>query len=88
METFNDIKTKPYICDDYHSPEKRLAGIRGFKDEIKPHRRVAGIRGYSETPPKTLASTTELLELRKPLLHSPQSHLKATQAYQDILRIA
>ena len=88
METFNDIKTKPYIRDDYHSPENRLAGIRGFKDEIKPHRRVAGIRGYSETPPKTLASTTELLELRKPLLHSPQSHLKATQAYQDILRIA
>ena len=50
METSNDIKTKPYVRDDYHSPEKRLAGIRGFKDEIELNR-VAGIRGYSETPP-------------------------------------
>ena len=90
METSHDIKTKPHIRPDYnsvHNNKDKLAGIRGFKEEINSPR-VAGIRGYSETPTKTplVASTSELLESHPSLL--PQSHTKAIKAYEDILRLA
>ena len=90
METQNELKTKPHVRPDYnaiYNDKKYTAGIRGFKEEIETQR-VAGIRGYSETTTKTphLASTQEILESRPTLL--PQSHRKAVQAYQDILRIS
>ena len=91
MSSFDhDLKTKPPIRNDYHAAfndKQEVAGIRGFKEEMNSPR-VAGIRGYSETPTKTphLASTQEILESRPTLL--PQSHRKAVQAYQDILRIS
>ena len=90
METQNELKTKPYVRPDYnaiYNDKKYTAGIRGFKEEIQTQR-LAGIRGYSETPTKSplVASTSKLLELHPKLL--PQSHRKAVQAYQDILRIS
>ena len=75
METPHDLKTKPPIRNDYHAAfndKQKVAGIRGFKEEMNPPR-VAGIRGYSETPTKTplVASTSELLESHPPLYHNP-----------------
>ena len=90
METPHDLKVKPHIREDYNASfndKQEVAGIRGFKEEMNPPR-VAGIRGYSETPTKTplVASTSKLLESHPPLL--PQSHTKASKAYEDILRLA